>query len=175
MSVINKNTEQNTFSMRCFLTAHTSCLFVITYSDELERWTANKKITSVFWLSFSPACYLYRTMMSRMFYFYHNHQLEPFKPPRTDTTVSLRMLINFIIHLSLTDACYSDFFVCSKRTLSHALLNLYAMFPQCSLLGSSEISHMQSGRTMTAEDLLSSLWIPVFIYFFRQKVYLFII
>lgn len=123
----------------------------------------------MFWLSFSPACYLYRTMMSRMFYFYHNHQLEPFKPPRTDTTVSLGMLINFIIHLSLTDACYSDFFVCSKRTLSHALLNLYAMFPQCSLLGSSEISHMQSGRTMKAEDLLSSLWISVFILFFLGR------
>lgn len=113
---------------------------------------------------------------SRIFYFYHNHQLELFKPPRTDTTVSLRMLINFIIHPSLTDACYSDFFLCSKRTLSHALLNLFAMFPQCSLLGSSEISHMQSGRTMKAEGLLSSLWIPVFIlFFFRQKVSLFII
>lgn len=152
--------------MRCFLTAHTSMFIcIITYSDELVRWTANKKITSVFWLRFSPACYLYRTMMSRIFYFYHNHQLELFKPPRTDTTVSLRMLINFIIHPSLTDACYSDFFLCSKRTLSHAF-NLFAMFPQCSLLGSSEISYMQSGRTMKAEDLLSSLWIPVFIYFF---------
>lgn len=49
--------------LRCFLTAHTSMFIcLITYSDELVRWTANKKITSVFWLRFSPACYLYRTM-----------------------------------------------------------------------------------------------------------------